>query len=307
MLPIRTNFIFIVVFIIIIPLYGCVSHSVPPAPIEQVSCDYIFGEKQYSVCAARAEAGDPEAAVTIAKLYDDEPFGHIYNSWHKDDDKSAAFYWYKMAADEGHEKALQIVFDSYYFGKYCPQNKSEADRYLKRAADLGHQWAMLVLAYQFEKKEPEKAVELFLKLAREDNCHAQSRLAALYFKGSLIPQDLCKSYFWALLASVGGFDRSSDYHLLAGDTDVSITGRCSQRIDSKYMAENELGPTYVQMVQDAASQWKRGQDGPAFPRIQTVAREKPTNSKNSPPYLSNSQKCQLESRRRLKELHSKQI
>jgi hypothetical protein len=255
---------------------------VPTAPKRQISCDFIFNKEDYSECLARARAGDGNAAFNIAKLYD-EPFatGRLGILDIKKD-RSTAFYWYKVAADLGHEKALRIVFDSYYFGHYGPENKKEADRYLNNSAKFGHQWAMLLLGYRSGKEDPEKAMGLYLELALKDNCHAQQRLAKIYFEGKLVPQDLCKSYFWVLLSSAGGFSRRSDYHLLAGDSLLS-SERCSSVVAEKYKVEKELGPKYVQIVQDAALRWKIGQSEPDFPIVQTAGREKPTISKIKPP------------------------
>lgn len=264
--------------VVLISLSGCATPTARTAPKRQISCDFIYNEEDYSECLARASAGDANAAFNIAKLYD-EPFGTGRLGIKKD--RTAAFYWYKVAADLGHEKALRIVFDSYYFGRYGPENKSEADRYLKHSARLRHQWAMLLLGYRSEKEDPEKAMNLYLELALKDNCHAQRKLAKTYFEGKLVPQDLCKSYFWALLAGAGYFGRHSDYHLLADDS--SISESCSSTVLEKYKAEKELGPKYVQMVQDAASKWKKGQAEPDFPLVQTAGREKPTISKIRPP------------------------
>jgi serine protease Do len=279
--PIRTVLILILALMILIPLYSCRTSPPPTAPRRQISCDFIFGEEEYSECLSRAKAGDANAAFNIAKLYDEQTFVTGGLSIRKD--RTTALYWYKVAADSGHEKALRIVFDGYYFGHYGPENKMEAERYLKHAAKLGHQWAMLLLAHWSEKKEPEKAMDLYLELARKDNCHAQRKLAGIYFKGDLVPQDLCKSYFWALLASAGGFNRKSDYHHLVGDRYSTSSGSCLPAISEKHKAEKELDSKYIQMVQDAASQWQKGLAEPDFPKVQIVRREKSIIGEIRPP------------------------
>jgi hypothetical protein len=225
----------------------------PTAPKRQISCEFIFGQEEYSECLTRARAGDANAAFNIAKLYDEPPStGRLGIR----KDRATAFYWYKVAAELGHNEALRTVFESYYFGTHVPKNNAEADRYLKYSAKLGHQWAILVLARWSEKEDLEKAMDLYLELALKDNCHAQRKLAKIYFEGKLVPQDLCKSYFWALLASAGGTSRFSDYHFLAdlGDPYSSPLGSgvCTSVIPEKYRTEKELGPKYVRMVQDAA-------------------------------------------------------
>ena len=263
-------------------LYCCGGKPGKPVSKRQISCDFIYDKDDFSECLARARAGDARAAFNIAKLYDRGKY--TYRTKGKGlsikKDRSSAFYWYKIAADLGHEKALRIVFDSYYFGRYGPENKAEAKGYLKKSVQLGYEWAMLILAYWSEKDDPEKAIDLYLRLAYRNNCHAQRKLAKIYFEGKLMPQDLCKSYFWALLASYGGFDRHSDYHHLAESPfSSSISGHCSSVIGEKYKAEQELGPKYVQIVQDAASQWQKGQTEPNFPVVKVARGEKPTISK----------------------------
>jgi len=140
---------------------------------------------------------------------------------------------------------------------------------------LGHQWAMLLLGYRSEKEDPEKVMNLYLELALKDNCHAQRKLEKIYSEGKLVPQDLCKSYFWGLLADVGWPLRRSDYHILAGDSSCSSSGL--------YKVEKELGPKYVQMVQDAALNWKKGQAEPDFPKVQIIRKEKPIIGEIRPP------------------------
>jgi serine protease Do len=256
--------------------------------------------EDFSVCLAEARAGDANAAFNIAKLYDETtPYTSSWRNPVKKDG-TTAFYWYKAAADLGHEKALRIVFDSYYFGGYGPENKVEAERYLKCSAKLGHQRAMLVLAYWSEKKDPENAMDLYLDLANKDNCHAQNKLAKIYFEGKLVPQDLCKSYFWSLLANAG-VSGKSDSHFLVGPLgdDPSWLQRgykfikqsefglefCSSQIyrSQKLKIESELDYKYIQMLQVAATRWEKGQGEPDFQIVQSGAKDKPFISKIKPP------------------------
>ncbi len=283
--PIRTVSILILPLVILILLYSCRTSPTPTVPRREISCDWIHNEETYYACVAKAAAGDASAAFNVAKVFDESSFRSWGSSIKRD--RATAFYWYKKAADLGHEKALQKVFESYYFGHHVPENKKEAESYLKHSAKLGHQWAMLVLAYWSEKDDPEKAMDLYLELALKDNCHAQRKLAKKYVEGKLVPQDLCKSYFWALLASAGGISRHSDYHFLtdSGERYSSplSSGTCTSVIPEKYRTEKELGPKYVQVVQDAALRWKKGQAEPDFPIVQSEPREKATISKIRPP------------------------
>jgi hypothetical protein len=192
------------------------------------SCDYFWirSPEDLHECQARARRGDANAAFNIGKLYEKGAY-HTSISGRGINipkDPATAFQWYKTAADLGHETSLRIVFDSYYFGQLTPENRSEAERYLEKGALQGHEWAVLVLARRSESGNPEKAIEMYLQLAKNNNCHAQARLAKIYFDGQIVPQDLKRSYFWALLGSVGGYTRRSEGHILALERGVPSTG-----------------------------------------------------------------------------------
>ncbi|MEI9477824.1 MAG: trypsin-like peptidase domain-containing protein [Deltaproteobacteria bacterium] len=262
-----------------------------PYPHAQNSCDFISTEVVFFDCQERAKAGDANAAFNIARLYDPKAFDNRRSFIQKDG--KLAFYWYKVAADSGNRnsQALQTLFESYYFGTYGPENKKEAERYLKYAAEQKHQWAMLVLAHRSEKQDSERAMSLFMELAIKDNCHAQRSLARIYFEGTIVPQNLCKSYFWALLAGAGGFDRHSENHFIAGVEEGRSAPRenfCSSVIPEKYNTQKELGSKYIEMVQDAATRWAIGQGEPDFPLVQSAAKDKPFVSKIKPPDLPDS-------------------
>jgi S1-C subfamily serine protease len=51
----------------------------------------------------------------------------------------------------------------------------------------------------------------------------------------------------------------------------------------KYKIEKEMDSKYIQIVQNAASQWQTGHPEPDFPRIQTAKREKPATGEIKPP------------------------
>jgi hypothetical protein len=242
---------------------------------------YIVSAEEFCECTSRANTGDANAAFLVAKIYDK---GQSFSYWSRnfeqlyiERNRKTAFHYYKVAADLGHKEAAQIVFDSYYFGAYGPENKAEAESYLIKASNMGHEWAMLLLAYKSENSDPEKAMELYLRLASMDNCHAQGKLAELYFEGKIVPKDPCKAYFWALLASAGGYERHSDGHFLAGGF-----GSCKSGFSEKKKLEEIMGTEYVQVVQDAASKWQKGQIEPSLPTVQTK-QEEPSLVKIIPP------------------------
>jgi S1-C subfamily serine protease len=265
---------------------GCVVVETQTSTVNEQNlcdCDYISRKQRFLSCLACAEAGDAEAAFNIAKIYEKGQYFSMNFSTGEEGlkikkDRTAAFHWYKVAADLGHEDALREVFDSYYFGQLVTENKALAKSYLNKSANMGHEWAMLLSADWSEESEPEKAIDLYLKLARKDNCHAKASLAEIYLKGNIVPQDLCKSYFWALLANAGGFFRKSDCHQVLFS---SFTCSCSYAVE-KNNIEKKLDSEYILLVQNEASKWQVGQIEPDLPRY-FAKREKPSIVKIIPP------------------------
>jgi clan AA aspartic protease (TIGR02281 family) len=151
-------------------------------------------------------------------------------------------------------------------GGAVPKNQTRADQYLNKAAQFGSEWAILLLAQAQEKSAPKKALEAYLKLARNDNCIAQLRLAQAYDSGDLVKKNLTQSYFWLLLADVDASNRRADveYNVTSGIGDTGYSsgyGRCADALYSlrgKIKAEEKLSKKLVQVAQDAATNWTRG-------------------------------------------------
>src|SRR6516225_2967432 len=118
--------------------------------------------------------------------------------------------YYTLAADLGDKEALRHLYKAYRWGSDVPKNQARADQYLNKAAQFGSEWAILLLAQAQEKSAPKKALDAYLKLARNDNCIAQLRLAQAYESGDLVKTNLTQSYFWLLLAGVDAYNRKAD-------------------------------------------------------------------------------------------------
>jgi serine protease Do len=221
-------------------------------------CTYISSisfERDTSLqdCMTLANLGDAEAAFTLGDFYSRSSSGG----------KSEAIYWYGKAADSGNVKAMRKVFDAYYFGFDAPKNSAKADEYLSKAADNGAEWAQLILARRIEKTEPRNAMELYLKAARNDNCHAQARMAQAYYQGDITERNPTQAYFWFLLAKVGGSPfRHSDYHPLARATNEAISygndTLCLLPIRLDHRIESTLPKEFARIAQDAATKWRKG-------------------------------------------------
>jgi len=226
-------------------------------------CTYIssisFGrDTSLQDCITLANLGDTEAAVMLGDYYSRSSSGGTRE----------AIYWYGKAADLGNVKAMRKVFDAYYFGFNAPKNSAKADEYLLKAAEKGAEWAQLVLARRIEKTEPQKAMELYLKAARIDNCHAQRRLAQAYFQGDITEKNPTQAYFWFLLARVGLASlRKSDHHPLARATNEPLSSDelCVGAVALNSGIESALPEEFARIAQDAATNWRKGRQEDILP------------------------------------------
>ena len=278
---------FSLIILLLLVVVGCEYQSVRPVqrsshyqPVQRFqtdkerqlrnSCKWFDSREDFERCLLRAESGDKNAAYGIAEVYSGSMFIVLTNRTGIKKDQKAALKWYKVAADLGHKEATECVFKRYRDGLYIPANYAEAEKYLIKALNLGHEWAMSEMASRSEDSEPEKALELYSQLARLGKCVAQKKLSEIYLEGKIIPQDLCKSYFWALLANVAPDD---------GLERVMHGRRCKFSLS---VIEKHLTPEDIQLVQNAASAWQKGQMEPDLPTVQTK-QEEPSLVKIIPP------------------------
>jgi hypothetical protein len=110
----------------------------------------------------------------------------------------------------GPDNDLRQEFEKYYFGRGVPENQARAEQYLSEAAQIGFEWAILLIAQQQERSAPQNALDTYLRLARNDNCIAQARIAEAYATGTLVLKNLTQAYFWNLLAKFGEWSRKSN-------------------------------------------------------------------------------------------------
>jgi TPR repeat protein len=242
-------------------------------------CSFMYRPDDLEKCRQLADAGDIQAMLTLAEGYALGSFPHsILTIVPKDPHESIRYY--TLAADLGDKTALRYLYDAYRFGfRGVPKNQARADQYLNKAAQFGSEWAILLLAQAQEKSAPKKALEAYLKLARNDNCIAQLRLAQAYDSGDLVKKNLTQSYFWLLLADVDAYNRTADvaYDVTSGISVTSYSsGQCGHAASSlrgKIKAEETLSKKLVQAAQDAATNWTKGTIEKLLPPPQITANE----------------------------------
>ena len=163
---------------------------------------------------------------------------------------------------------LRQEFEKYYYGRGVPENRARAKQYLDEAAQSGDEWAILLVAQEQEKSAPQKALDAYLRLARNDNCIAQARLAAAYASDTLVQKNLTQAFFWNLLARTREWSRKSDvdYNSERGiGYSADYPKPCGQAdhfsadvLEIKVKTNKLLPPTLMQAAEDAATNWKKG-------------------------------------------------
>ena len=179
------------------------------------------------------------------------------------------FFGYAQASVAGvSDDDLRQDFEKYYYGRGVPENQAKARQYLSEAAQIGFEWAVLLIAQQEEKSAPQKALDAYLRLARNDNCIAQARIADAYATGTLVPKNLTQAYFWNLLAKAGEWSRKSnvDYDAARGISYNSGDAKpCGQAdhfsadvLEIKIKTHMLLPAELKQAAEDAAAHWAKG-------------------------------------------------
>ena len=163
---------------------------------------------------------------------------------------------------------IRQEFEKYYYGRGVPENQAKAKQFLNEAARIGFEWAILLIAQEQEKSAPQTAFDSYLRLARNDNCIAQARLANAYATGTLVQENLTQAYFWNLLAKVSEWSRKSnvDYDNSRGISYSSgDTKPCGQAdnfsadvLEIKIKAHRLLPAELKQAAEDAAAHWTKG-------------------------------------------------
>jgi clan AA aspartic protease (TIGR02281 family) len=168
------------------------------------------------------------------------------------------------AADDG----LRQEFEKYHYGRGVPENHGRAKQYLDEAAQSGEDWAILLIAQEQEKSNPQKALDAYLQLARNDNCIAQARLADAYSSGTLVKKNLTQAYFWLLLAQVNEENRRSNVTYSRGQGIGYIPGypkSCLEAfyfsmglLETKIKTHKMLSAKLIQVAEHAATNWTKG-------------------------------------------------
>lgn len=194
-----------------------------------------------------AELGDPNSRYSLG-------WNHDVGRDGEERDLNKAFYWYLLAAQQGHTKAQNAVGLSYQNGEGVEKDFAQAIAWLTKSAQSGNVYALTNLGrtYQFAKgvdKDMGKAIEFYRLSALQGHPRGQLHLANAYasrWSDNPNPNHLL-AYFW---------------YLVMGNTTDSATVQSSSdgmskifhRVPSEKRAE----------IERDMRNWKPGQDEPVY-------------------------------------------
>jgi TPR repeat protein len=124
-------------------------------------------------------------------------------------DESAAAWWYRQAAEQGHADAQLALGEMYAEGRGVAQDDAEAVTWYREAADRGVANAQLALggmyfAGQGVAEDATEGARWWRLAAEQGYLPAQTGLAGRYFDGRGVPQDEVEAVRWYRRAAEQG-------------------------------------------------------------------------------------------------------
>ena len=151
---------------------------------------YEYGEEQAYSLFNRAEAGDVNAQLAIAKCFMDAA------------EQAYALPWYEKAAHAGNSQALHEL-TYFYEGKYVgieamPEKAAQVRR---QALEMNNPEAMLKLASQYYsgdgvEEDKKKAFKYYMRAAELGNDEAMAEVGMCYLNGEGVNQSDLQAFAW---------------------------------------------------------------------------------------------------------------
>ncbi|MGQ0658280.1 MAG: SPOR domain-containing protein [Chromatiales bacterium] len=137
-----------------------------------------------------AEAGDPQAQVTLGIMYD---YGYGV-----DKDTAQAINWYKKAAAQGVPAVQHDLGVKYYRGQDVPRDLAEAAKWWRMAAESGLADSQYNLGYMYSRglgveQSERDALDWYRKAAAQNHMFAQYSLAVMYAFGKGVETDYARA------------------------------------------------------------------------------------------------------------------
>ena len=151
---------------------------------------YEYGEGQARSLFQKAEAGDVNAQLTIAKCFMDAA------------EQPYALPWYERAALAGSSQALHEL-TYFYEGRYVgvEADPEKAEQVRREALEMNNPEAILKLASQYYsgdgvEKDKEMAFKYYMKAAELGNGEAMAEVGMCYLNGEGVNQSDSQAFAW---------------------------------------------------------------------------------------------------------------
>jgi hypothetical protein len=178
---------------------------------------------------AKAEAGDLQSQLKVAKIYHDGDG--------VPQDAGEAAKWFRMAAEQGSAHAQYQLGLAYATGVGVDKSNAEAAKWYRKAAEQGDAQAQddlgsLYLDDDYGLNYPE-ALKWLRQAADQGNSDAQKWLGLLYKMGDGVSKDESEAYFWYSLAVKAGNHDAEDE---IADVEANITPEEKAAADQRVLA-----------------------------------------------------------------------
>ena len=131
------------------------------------------------------------------------------SEYHRKDNYTEAFRWYRKAADLGHVRAYMMVGICYEYGYGVSKDETEAVKYYRKAADLGLASGQEKMGVCYEtgtgvKRNMTEAVKWYRKAALKGYSEAQYNLGWCYENGKGVAKNMAEANKWYKKAEAKG-------------------------------------------------------------------------------------------------------
>lgn len=153
-----------------------------------------------------AKEGDINSQLSLGYMY-------LYGEDGVAVDHKKAFEYYKMAAEQNDNVAINNLGSLYFSGIGTSRNPEVAAKMFDKAAQLGNSEASVNLAFLYISgqgipKNGNAAMKLFAQAAEKGNPTAAYMLGYSYFRGYMVDQDMRKSFDLIRKSANAGYDEA---------------------------------------------------------------------------------------------------
>lgn len=153
-----------------------------------------------------AGEGDLDSQMSLGYMY-------LYGEDGVEVDHKKAFNYYKMAAAQKDNVAVNNLGSLYFGGIGTPRSSEMAAKMFALASELGNSEASLNLAFLYMsgngvERNYRQAIRLFTQAAEAGNPTASFMLGYAYFKGFVVQKDLRRAFDLIHKGAVGGYDEA---------------------------------------------------------------------------------------------------